>query len=117
MELLEFRYPDVPHIDEQIVLCLGYYDGIHLGHQALINQAKKEGYKVGVLTFDNSPAYVLGKISENLYITSVADKAEYLSEMDIDYLFLMHFDIDVSKLTKDEFIDNVLKVINPILLF
>ena len=117
MELFEFNYPEVPQVNDQIVLCLGYYDGIHLGHQALINQAKKEGYKVGVLTFDNSPAYILGKISENYYLTSVADKAEYLSELDIDYLLIMHFDLEVSKLTKDEFINNVIKPLNPVKLY
>lgn len=117
MEIIEFVYPDIKPIKDKIVLCLGFFDGIHLGHQALIKKAKNEGYKVGVLTFDNSPAYVLGKITTNNLLSSIADKAEYLSELEIDYLFLMHFDKAASLLTKDEFINNVIKVINPIKLF
>ena len=113
MKLFEFSYNEVPQISEDLNICLGFFDGIHLGHQALFKKAKKEGNKVGVLTFDNSPAYVLGKISENNCLTSIADKAEYLEELKIDYLFLMHFDKSVATLTKDEFIDKVLKTLNP----
>ena len=117
MKIVEFSYLDKIQVDEPITLCLGYFDGIHLGHQALFKKAKKEGYKVGVLTFDNSPAFVLGKIKVNMCLTSIADKAEYLEELDIDYLFLMHFDKNTATVTKDEFINNVLKVINPKKLF
>lgn len=117
MKLIDFSYPNVPVSEEKIVLCLGYFDGIHLGHQALFAMAKKEGYKVGVLTFDNSPAYVLGKIDANTCLTSVSDKVEFLEELHIDYLYLMHFDKQVATLTKDEFIDKILKVINPVKLY
>jgi len=117
MEILEFNYFETPSIDEKIALCLGFFDGIHLGHKSLIEQAQKEGYKVGVLTFDECPAYALGKISENLSLSSNSDKAEILSDMGVDYLFLLHFDLETSKLTKDQFIDDVLKPLNPVKLF
>lgn len=114
MKIIEFTYQDVPASEEKLVLCLGYFDGIHLGHQALIKDAINEGYKVGVLTFDNPPSLVLGKIKENHSLSSIADKAEYLEEIGVDYLFLMHFDMEAAKLTKDEFIEKVIKVINPV---
>ena len=113
MEIKEFVYPEVVEIKDDITLCLGYFDGIHLGHKAIIEKAKNEGYKVAVLTFDNSPAYVLGKIQQYHHLTSIADKAEFLSELEVDYLLLMHFDIETAKLTKDEFINNVLKPLHP----
>ena len=114
MEIIDFIYPNIKANKEQIVLCLGYFDGVHLGHQELIKIAKKVGYKVGVLTFDNSPAYILGKIETNAYLTSVSDKAEYFEQLGVDYLYLMHFGREETLLTKDEFIENVIKVINPI---
>lgn len=114
MEIIEFNYPNIPVIDEKISLCLGYFDGVHLGHQSLIKHAKEVGYKVAVLTFDNSPSFILGKIEENYYITSLADKAEFLEELGVDYLYLMHFGREETLITKDEFIENVIKVINPI---
>ena len=113
MEIKEFVYPEVVEIKEDITLCLGYFDGIHLGHKAIIKKAKNEGYKVAVLTFDNSPAFILGKIPQYHHLTSIADKAEFLSELEVDYLLLMHFDIETAKLTKDEFINNVLKPLHP----
>ena len=117
MEIIEFNYPNIPSIEDKITLCLGFFDGIHLGHQSIIKKARKEGYKVAVFTFDNPPAYVLGRINENLCLTSIADKAEFLSEMNVDYLFLMHFNQETAKLTKDQFINEVLKVINPVKIF
>lgn len=117
MELIEFSFQNPPQLNERIVLCLGYFDGVHLGHQAIINSAKKEGYKVGVLTFDNSPSVVLGKIAFNEAITSPADKADLLDELGVDYFLLMHFDIDAAKRTKDEFINIILTSINPIKIF
>ena len=39
MEIIEFEYPQVPSCPEKIILCLGYFDGIHLGHQKLIKDA------------------------------------------------------------------------------
>lgn len=113
MEILEFTYPNTPKVSEDIVLCLGYFDGIHLGHQQLIKDSANEGYKVGVLTFDNPPSLVLGKIKQNHSLSSISDKVEYLEELGVEYLFLMHFDEEAAKISKDQFIDDVLKVINP----
>lgn len=117
MKIIDFIYPNIEKIDDEICLCLGYFDGVHLGHQQLIKNAKQVGYKVGVLTFDNSPAYILGKIPNNAYLTSVSDKAEFFSELGVDYLFLMHFGKEETLITKDEFIENVIKVIDPKICF
>lgn len=113
MKIYQFDYPNTPKIDEDITLCLGFFDGVHLGHRKIIEEAKKEGYKVALLTFDEAPAFVLGNIKENHYLTSTADKAEILEELGVDYFLIMNFDREIAKLTKDEFIDNVIKVLNP----
>ena len=113
MKILPFDYPDIPNIEEPFVLCLGYFDGVHLGHKSMIEKAVNEGYKVAVMTFDNSPAYVLGKIKQNHYLTSVSDKAEYLEELKVDYLLLMHFDKKTSEISKEEFVSGVLQKLAP----
>lgn len=113
MELIEFDILNTPQPKEDVVLCLGYFDGLHLGHQSIINKAKKEGYPVAVLTFDNSPSFVLGKKVTNSCLTSVVDKVDYLEQMGVKYLYLMNFDENTIYYSKDEFIDMVLKVINP----
>lgn len=117
MEILTFKYEETPSINERIVLCLGFFDGVHLGHQSLIKKALNEGYKVGVLSFDNSPGYVLGKTKENFHLTSNSDKAELFEQLGVDYFFLMHFDENVATLSKEDFVEKVLKVINPVKIY
>lgn len=113
MEIIQFSFSEsLPSIPD-LILCLGFFDGVHLGHQSLINSARKEGYKLGVLTFDRSPAYVRGNKLVDNCITSISDKADIFEEMGVDYLFIMEFNRQTLSITKDEFIDKVLLKINP----
>lgn len=112
MKIIDIGLNNVPQNDEEIALCLGYFDGVHLGHQKIIKSAKESGLKVAILTFDNSPAYVLGK--KNIFeLTSLADKAEVFENLGVDILYLMHFDKSSLNITKDEFIKCVLSLIAP----
>ncbi len=117
MKIIEFEYQNTPKSEEPIALCLGYFDAIHLGHQAIINHAKQSGYKVAVMSFDNPPVYVLKKREDNLGLTSNADKAEYFSELGVDYFYILHFDENVANLSRYEFIDLVLNKIAPKMIF
>lgn len=112
MKIIDFDINNVPANDKDLVLCLGFFDGLHLGHQKLINDALAEGYPVGVMTFDVAPAVLLGK-KENYSLTSTFDKADILEEMGVKSLYIMHFDKETLKVTKDEFIERVLKPLNP----
>ena len=112
MKIIDFYINNTPANDKDLVLCLGFYDGLHLGHQHLIQKALDEGYPVGVMTFDMAPAFLLGK-KENYSLTSTFDKADFLEDMGVKFLYLMHFDKETLKVTKDEFIDRVLKPLNP----
>ena len=113
MEIIQFRFKDpLPNLPD-LILCLGFFDGVHLGHQTLIKKAKKEGYKLGILTFDQSPAYVMGNKLVDNCITSISDKADLFEELGVDYLFIMEFNRQTLNYTKDEFIDDVLLKINP----
>ena len=112
MKIIDFDIYNTPVNDKDLVLCLGFYDGLHLGHQKLIKRALDEGYPVGVMTFDVAPAVLLGK-KENYSLTSTFDKADFLDDMGVKFLYLMHFEKETLKVTKDEFIDKVLKPLNP----
>ena len=112
MKIIDFDINTTPLNDKDLVLCLGFYDGLHLGHQKLIKKALDEGYPVGVMTFDIAPAVLLGK-KENYSLTSTFDKADILEDLGVKYLYLMHFEKETLKVTKDEFIEKVLKPLNP----
>ncbi len=113
MEIIQFRLGDKLDAIPDLILCLGFFDGVHIGHQSLIKNSRKEGYKLGVLTFSQSPAFVMGRKLVDNCITSISDKADIFEEMGVDYLFLMDFDRQTVNATKDEFIDKVLLPINP----
>ena len=112
MKIIDFDINSTPVNDKDLVLCLGFYDGLHLGHQKLIQDALNEGYPVGVMTFDIAPRVLLGK-KENYSITSPFDRADILEDMGVKFLYLMHFEKSTLEVTKDEFIDKVLKPLNP----
>lgn len=99
---------------EKIALCLGYFDGLHKGHQALIDKAISSGYKVGILTFDISPKQFINKKSKEVVLDENT-RNELLEKMKVDYLFIQKFDEKFSKISAAEFI-NYLKMLNPSLL-
>ena len=113
MEIIQFELGEKLEPVNDLILCLGFFDGVHLGHQSLIKKAKKEGYKLGVLSFNQSPAYVMGNKMTDNCITSISDKADLFEELGVDYFYLMDFNKEVMKATKDEFINKVLLAINP----
>ncbi len=99
-----------------LALCLGFFDGVHLGHQALIEAAKNLSSNVGVLTLDRSPKETLeGKSEPSL--SSTYDKKEILETLGVNYLFILEFDNDCALLSKDEFIHKIIDRINPYHIF
>ena len=98
-----------------INLCLGYFDGVHRGHLELINKALAEG-DTGVMTFDVSPNYVLKKAPNDLFLTSLYDKANILRSIGVKYLYILRMSQDLLNCSVNEFID-ILKTIGPRKLF
>lgn len=102
MEIVRLKLKDLKPFKGGISLCLGYFDGLHVGHLALINRAKDSLYKSAVLTFIN-----LNK--RNKILTSLEDKIEILTKENVDYLLVLDFN-QVKDLTPVEFIE-LLKII------
>lgn len=112
---MEVKKLDFPHnIDKSemppLSMALGYFDGVHLGHQKVILEAKKQaqdkGFQTAVMTFDPHPSVVLGKNKQHIhYITPLAEKVKIIGELGIDYLFIVHFTPEFANLLPQEFID------------
>lgn len=113
MNVIHLRYPHqlTQHIDQQAYsLAIGFFDGIHKGHQAVIEAAKQKAQelniKSAVMTFDPHPSIVLGKSSEKvLYITPLVQKLDVLQKLNVDTVFVVHFTSDFAKLTPEQFIE------------
>ena len=89
MKIIEFDLNNVPTEYPNTSLCLGFFDGVHLGHQALIKNALRTKNDVAVLTFSTPPAYVIGRKDDKRSLTSIDDKADILEGMGVKYLFVM----------------------------
>lgn len=116
MKIHKLHYPGNVKIEpvEQYSLAIGFFDGLHKGHQAVIGGAKKKAEELGirsaVMTFDPHPSHLFGggknKVS---YITQYPEKARLLEAMGIDTLFIVTFDMALASLSPEKFVDIFIK--------
>ena len=87
---------------------LGFFDGVHLGHRAVIGSCtdEKNGCRAVVLTFSDSPARLLGK-SDAPLITDNARKAQLLEELGADAVIFADF-MRIRDMEAEEFVERVL---------
>jgi len=119
LEVIRLRFPFNNAIDEYppLSMALGYFDGVHRGHQQVIlearNQAKEKGICSAVMTFDPHPSVVLGKTDKQIkYISPLTEKIKIIEELGIDYLFIIHFSVEFANLLPQEFIDQYVISLN-----
>lgn len=97
---------------KKTILTLGTFDGVHIGHQSILNKLKKataEGlYESVVLTFFPHPRMVLNQDVNIKLLNTIDEKTELLQKFGIDSLIIHPFDATFSKLTAEEFVVNIL---------
>lgn len=101
----------------QTVLALGYFDGIHLGHQRVIKKAKEiaevKGWASAVMSFHPHPSVVLGsEIKHVSYLTPLEEKEKLLEEMGIDLFYIVQFDEEFASLPPEEFVEQYIVGLN-----
>jgi riboflavin kinase / FMN adenylyltransferase len=94
------------------VVALGNFDGVHLGHQAVVRRAVEEGRrrgaKVVAATFDPHPRVVLAPGSEPRLLTTLEMRREELLGYGVDEVWAIRFDETLSKKSPEEFVRDVL---------
>lgn len=110
MKIYSFDINHPIKINEPISLCLGFFDGVHIGHAKLIEHARRYSYAIGVLSFESSPKNIDLKNEE---ITPLEFKKSLFEKMGVEYLLLLKVDERMLKTSPDDFIFKVLKIINP----
>lgn len=97
---------------EKSVACIGFFDGVHLGHQALIDKTKERAKALGVssmlITFNPDPWSVIHQKSSVKHITPLKTKLEVLESYEIDEVVILKFDQNLSSLSPDDFVFKVL---------
>lgn len=92
---------------------VGVFDGVHLGHQALLRQlvaaAREKGSESVVITFDPHPKHVLSQDNENLlFLTTLTEKGKLLEKLMVDHLIVINFTKDLGNIEARDFIRDVL---------
>ncbi len=110
MKVLEGDYREWSVAAPATVLTIGVYDGIHLGHQAVLAelQARARGRPVAVVTFDGHPLTLSAPEHAPQLITSREQKLELLDELGVDIVGFLRFDADLRQMTPEVFIERIL---------
>lgn len=113
MKLFETLEP-FPSLSKPIVLTIGNFDGVHLGHQALLQRViyktKQCHGESAVITFNNHPTEVLKKETPP-FLCTIPHKRLLIEAMGIDNLFLIPFTLEFSYQTDREFIEKLAKML------
>jgi riboflavin kinase/FMN adenylyltransferase len=101
-----------PWPGDRTVVTIGAYDGVHIGHQAVIGEVRARAATLGarsvVLTFDRHPATIVRPESAPQLLTSPEQRIELLAETGIDATVVLRFDEAQSHETPEAFIEHVL---------
>ena len=94
------------------VVAIGNFDGVHLGHQKVINEAKKRAKKnklpMGVITFEPVPMMFFNKKIKNHRINSLNQKKIQFKNLDLDFLIIIRFNKKFSILSAEQFIKKII---------
>ena len=97
--------------DKPLVLAIGFFDGMHRGHQDIARKTRelrKPGWSSGVLTFSNHPSAFLRPGTEPPLITTPEERVDLLARAGYEECFFVPFDSAVAKQTPDEFLKKTL---------
>jgi len=91
-----------------VCLAIGFFDGVHLGHQQIIRQtiadARQHDARAVVVTFDRHPSTVVAPMRVPPLIYSLPQKQRVIESLGVDAMLLIHFDEAFSRQTGEAFI-------------
>lgn len=113
MQIIRIHHPYSQQqiIAQPLVLALGFFDGVHRGHQAVIKQAAAIAHQrqlpLAVMTFNQHPGIVFRRLdSEQMkYLTLQQTKAELMADLGGDYLYIVEFTSAFGALSPQEFVE------------
>lgn len=112
MKIITLDYPiTAPITNEKVVLSLGFFDGVHIGHQKLIKDAKliaeKKNLPLMVMTFDKHPKEIYKNDHKFVYLETEREKEHKMEKLGVDYLVIIKFTKEFSQLSPQDFVDQV----------
>lgn len=115
MQIIDLYFSNLPSHLSRTCACIGYFDGLHLGHDALIKETISLAYKKAILTslitFYPDPYFVLKK-EKRQHIQSFKERLKSISDRGIDITYILHFDEEIAGMSPHVFISELLNKLN-----
>jgi len=117
--VLEIKYLEENDFitERNMVVCLGYFDGMHIAHISLIEEANKiardKGLSLAVFTFSRSIRAFM-KDNKHRCLTTIEDKKNICEKLGVDYLYVMKVTKKLIHMKANEFIERFLVKSNTI---
>ena len=94
------------------VVALGNFDGLHLGHQAVLSKtvemAREKGVAAGVMTFEPHPRMFFVPDQDPFRLSPFRIKARLIAALGLDFLYVQNFDHEFSQRSAESFVEDVL---------
>lgn len=108
---METYYEAKPGLCKESAIALGFFDGVHPGHQVVIGKAKEEalrlGVPCGVVTFRDHPR-TLTRGRSPLLLTVIEQRLELFEKMGVDIALVLTFSEELCQLSPVEYVENML---------
>ena len=108
-----WRSKPSPNKKTPLALTIGNFDGVHLGHQAMLSRLRHTANTLGiaacVMTFEPHPREFFAPDQAPTRLTSFREKIEQLAKSDVDYVRVYRFNYDFAKINPEEFVSKLLQ--------
>lgn len=98
--------------DEKSIITLGTFDGLHLGHQQIVDKVIQKSRNTGgrsfLITFDPHPRKVIPGRNDVKLLSTLDEKIMILKQMNLDNLFVINFTREFSRQSPEEFVEKYL---------
>ena len=113
MKTIKWKYNDTfSPIDEDIVIAIGNFDGVHKGHRKLLEKAKNKAIEndlpFGVVTFDPHPRDFFSSKNSSFKLLDPEEKECQLKNLGADYLIIIKFNEELKNCSSNQFLSDIL---------
>ncbi len=116
VKIIRVNMDEIQSINQPLSACIGYFDGLHVGHQKLVNKvlenSEKDNLTPALITFDPDPIVVVKKFDNVKHIMTLEDKIHEAKQLGMHVIVLLEIDERMMKLSPDQFVKLILKPLN-----
>lgn len=102
------NWTDLPADAKGASVAMGNFDGVHLGHQKVIDLARVLATPLGIITFEPHPRQVFAPNTPPFRLMNAETRANRFDKLGVDELYELSFDSDLSSLSPEAFVTQVL---------